>query len=429
MKFDFQANHEGAMLALFAPSDVASRIAIPGGEPAEELHITLFYFYDNADLGDDNRNRILQLASKLAAEYTGLDVVLQGTEVFEENEERPLVAIVRSPMLEDFRGRLAAVLDDAGIEYSKDYEYKPHLTLKYLEDGPRPDVTVEECFVVNKVEARFADKRVPIYFGNHFVRRPPRPGHYARPKAGQIQRRGSASWEDATNRQQKKLVQVYDTWAAELKRGLRQRADRGATVPELSAYLDGQIPFLEKRLTEIQAAGILGAVKVSAKSRADLPQIRAISDRLIAENVEMIRQNLIPRIHEKVTLALATGAVVTAGTLNAALNTTRAMPAAYSGGYWVAIFEVQKGLGQVREDERKAQGQEIEPIRWVLDPLAEHCQASAGYFGCPEMAGEYPGGWSTLKTVPAGQVTCRGNCRCHIEVKRDGQWQRGVFRD
>jgi 2'-5' RNA ligase len=138
MKLEFAANHEGAMLAVFAPPGVANRIAIPGGEPADDLHVTLFYFGDNADLGEYERKLILDLTAALTAEYPGLDVLLHGTEVFEENDERPLVARVWSPTLETFRLRLATALDLAGIRYSKEHEYKPHLTLKYLNQEAAP---------------------------------------------------------------------------------------------------------------------------------------------------------------------------------------------------------------------------------------------------------------------------------------------------
>lgn len=263
-----------------------------------------------------------------------------------------------------------------------------------------------------------------------FVRMVNRRSHFvARPRAGQKQRPNAGSWEEATNRQQRRLVEVFDKWSAELKRGLRTRFDNGETTPELAAFLDAQIPTLEKRLSEIQAAGINGAVKISARSRAGLPQIQALRERLVADNLALIRENLVPRIHEKLTMALALGVVASIPALNEYFTTSRAWPAEYSGGYWVAIFEVQKGLGKVREDERKAAGLDLEPVRWILDPDAVHCQTSPGFFGCPELAGEYPGGWNTLRTVPAGNVTCRGNCRCHIEVFRDGAWRRGVYDD
>lgn len=267
----------------------------------------------------------------------------------------------------------------------------------------------------------------------------------ARPKAGQKQRIGSGDWEQQTNRQQRKLVRVYDEWAANVKRELARKAKNGATIPELQAYIDAQVPKLEERLVKIQTKGIQSAVKAAAGSRADLPAVKGMADQQIRENVEMIRNNLVPKVHEKLTLALATAVpaigIATIGGLRAeqqkavalaiknASAAGRTMPAQYAGGYWVAIFETEKTLGGVREDERAAEGLPPEPVRWDLDPRAEHCKPSPGFYGCPELAGEYPGGWRTLPTVPAGQVTCRGNCRCRVSVFRDGEWRRGVYDD
>ena len=90
------------------------------------------------------------------------------------------------------------------------------------------------------------------------------------------------------------------------------------------------------------------------------------------------------------------------------------------------IFETQKALGTEKEHELALEGLAPERIRWVLDPNADHCEDSAGHYGCPGLAGEYDS-WNDLPTVPAGQVTCRGNCRCHLEVFRDGDWRRGVY--
>lgn len=263
----------------------------------------------------------------------------------------------------------------------------------------------------------------------------------ARPKAGQKQRIGSGDWEQQTNRQQRKLVRVYDEWAAAMKRELNRRAGNGATIPELQDYLDQQIAKLEERLIEIQTKGIQNAVKTAAGSRVDLPAVLGMTEQQIRENVLLIKNNLVPNIHEKLTLALATAVPIVgigliaeqqraiALAIKNATAAGRAMPAQYAGGYWVAIFETEKTLGGIREDERAAEGLAPEPVRWDLDPRAVHCKPSPGFYGCPELAGEYPGGWRTLKTVPAGQVTCRGNCRCRVSVFRDGEWRRGVYDD
>jgi hypothetical protein len=266
-----------------------------------------------------------------------------------------------------------------------------------------------------------------------------------RPKAGQKQRIGSGDWEQGTNRQQRKLVREYDKWAASVKREIARLAKKGASIPELQTYLDGQIPKLEERLIEIQTKGIQNAVKTAAGTRAELPAVLGMTEGQIRENVLLIKNNLVPKIHEKLTLALATAVpavgIAVIGGLRAeqqravaraiknASAAGRAMPAQYAGGYWVAIFETEKTLGGVREDERAAQGLAPEPVRWDLDPRAVHCHPSTGFHGCAELAGEYPGGWRTLPTVPAGQVTCRGNCRCRISVFRNGEWRRGIYDD
>jgi DNA-binding transcriptional MerR regulator len=253
--------------------------------------------------------------------------------------------------------------------------------------------------------------------------------YQARPKAGQKQRVGSGDWEGLANRQQKKLVRTYDKWAAKIKKVIKRMNARGASTAEITAYLDGQMPDLEAALLEATNQGIIKAARVSAGKRADNPAIQAIVKRQIRENTDLVKSNLVPNIHEKLILAAAGGAFITAANMNTAFNVPRAMPAQYAGGAYVAVFEVQKGLGKAREAERASEGLEPEVVRWVLDPRAEHCKTSPGYSGCPELAGEYPNGWNTLPTVPAGQVTCRGNCRCHLEVYRDGQWRRGVYDD
>lgn len=265
--------------------------------------------------------------------------------------------------------------------------------------------------------------------------------HGARPSAGQKQRIGSGDWEKSTNRQQRKIIRTFDEWVAALKRELNRLAKRGASMPELHGHLDTQIPVLEERLVQVMTKGVESAVKKTAGSRAELPQIRAKAQRMIEENVTLVRRNLIPHIHEKISLTLAAavpGLIIgglaleqqkaVAMAIRNASAATRSAPAQFAGGYWVAIFETQKSLGEVREDERAGQGLEPEPVRWNLDPRAEHCKPSSGFYGCPDLAKDYKT-WRDLPTVPAGQVTCRGNCRCYLTVYRDGQWQRGVYDD
>lgn len=255
--------------------------------------------------------------------------------------------------------------------------------------------------------------------------------HFQHPVGGQRQRRLPGNWERATNGQQKKLVRTFDDWSADLNRELKAEAAKGATPGQLSAILDKRIPDLEKSMLDVTNQGIIGATRISAKSRAGLPIVQAVSRSQIEANSLLVMNSLIPKIHEGLMLPIARGLNENPTALKESLEALRFAPAQYAGGYWVAIFEVQKALGGQREAERASLGLAVEPIRWVLDPNAEHCKPTpekGGFYGCPELAREYPH-WSAIPTVPGGHVTCRGNCRCHLEVYRDGEWRRGVYAD
>lgn len=241
-------------------------------------------------------------------------------------------------------------------------------------------------------------------------------------------RQSTGKWEQMANAQQKKLVRVYNTWSAGIRRKLVNAAKRGEPVSAQIALLERNLPTLQGDLLESINAGTTKAIRASAGSRFNTPEVTRELSRQIAENDKMVKTALLPRMHEKLIEVVALGKAQNPKMLQASFLPLQSAAASYAGAAWLAIFTVQQVLGKVRERERIADGEPIEKVRWVLDPRAEHCKASPGYYGCPELAKEYAS-WSSLPTVPAGQVTCRGNCRCHLEVLRDGVWKRGVYDD
>lgn len=246
-------------------------------------------------------------------------------------------------------------------------------------------------------------------------------------RAGGIKQRQSAGdWEQLTNRQQRRITRLYDEWSAKTRRGLVDMARRGATIAEQQAFLERKLREFERGMVETYGRGIDIARRASGGVRSDIPALVGLAEEKKTEGSSMISNNLVPLMMASLMGAIVAGDAQNPKTLMADFNAVRAMPPSYSGGAWVMIFETQKTLGKQREHERMLEGLAPEPVRWVLDPHAAHCADSAGYHGCPSLAGEYPN-WDALPTVPAGQVTCRGNCRCHLEVFRDGQWQRGVY--
>lgn len=348
-----------------------------------------------------------------------------------------MIDVIQRTHLTHFKGRIgevqSVVLDkskfptrEAAMAWAKDHGFDISTSRETANQWRIRQYPPEECkgHYITKDLTEGVQGVVCIQDG-HFHSR----DFQARKPGGQKQRFPPGGWEKATNRQQRKLVREYDEWAAQLKREINAKAARGGTQAELAAILSKNLPDLEERMIKTVNKGTIGAARIAAGSRYDRPAVQAAVEEQKAENTKLVKENLIPNLHAKLILPLVMGAVFAPMSLNESIHNWRIMPAQYAGGYWVAIFKTQKALGKERETERAAQGLRPEPVRWILDPNAEHCKTSEGFSGCPDLAGEYPNGWDSLPTVPAGQVTCRGNCRCHIEVFRDGQWQRGVYED
>lgn len=230
-------------------------------------------------------------------------------------------------------------------------------------------------------------------------------------------------WERSTNTQQRALVMAYDRWAAQLRRDLLAAKSIALSLTQQELILDRALPGLEMALLETTHRGILAAEKVALRGEPPSARVLLVETERLKQNDDLVQAKLIPFLGERLKGQLAAGMVADPKLLTAGLAAQRSFPAQLSGNSWVMIFETLKAKGQDENAERSKQGLPPVKVRWVLDPLAEHCQPSSGYYGCPELAGEYPE-WDAMPTVPGGQVTCRLNCRCLVEVWQNGKWER-----
>lgn len=252
----------------------------------------------------------------------------------------------------------------------------------------------------------------------------PRPRH----RAGQDLRTGSAPYERATNAHQRRLVAAYDRWASVARVRVRQALERGVPPSQLPGIMSALMSTLESELIDLGRRGILSAARTSVGRRSTQDsRTSGFIQNLVGENTFLIQSQLVPNIRESIIRSIQNAWPVVPGSLPDLVRTVfdaqRSKVAQYGGGAWVAIFEVQRQVGRQTE----LDSGERQRVRWNLHPLADHCSASPGKFGCPDLARIYDS-WNDLPTVPAGEVTCRGNCRCWLEVEIEGQWQRGLTR-
>ena len=227
----------------------------------------------------------------------------------------------------------------------------------------------------------------------------------------------------AVNAQQHRLVRAYDTWAAGVKRDMDAALKRWATPGQLKLILENHLPELEAVMLDATHQGIQTVERLVVGRAKPSPRVLAARDAHLLKNDGLVSTALVPFIGERLAAALVGPGILDSRAVLGALAAQRAYPAQYAGGFWAMVFETKQAQGLDLDEEQRRLGLPPVKVRWVLDPQAEHCQASPGFYGCPDIAGEYPS-WGNLPTVPAGQVTCRGNDRCWIEVWRDGRWQR-----
>lgn len=122
-----------AMLALYPPPALAGRLALPGGLASADLHCTLAYVGDAANV---DPQALFAAACSLTARapITGS---IAGHARFTGGEQDVLVALVDSANLEDLRAAALDALAAAGVAVPREHGYTAHITRLYAapDDG------------------------------------------------------------------------------------------------------------------------------------------------------------------------------------------------------------------------------------------------------------------------------------------------------
>ena len=131
-----QPDYSGsAMLALYPPPELADALAIDGGLPASEMHVTIAYVGDAADVDPE----ALRAAAEALSARAPVAASISGHARFTGGDQDVIVALADSPQIEELRADALAVLAEAGIAQASEHGYTPHLTIQYLgADDPDP---------------------------------------------------------------------------------------------------------------------------------------------------------------------------------------------------------------------------------------------------------------------------------------------------
>lgn len=131
-------NSGGAMICLRAP-EMAS-LAVDGGTPTDELHITLAFLGDAASLGDDVLAELASICTEVSGQFSAGEGRVAGPAAFVNDPDPdadagdatvPLVALIDSDWLCDVYHAIDDALDASSIDTPTDHGFIPHMTLQY----------------------------------------------------------------------------------------------------------------------------------------------------------------------------------------------------------------------------------------------------------------------------------------------------------
>lgn len=159
--------HTGAMVALIPTAEDAERLAVEGGEPAEELHLTLAYLGEAADLGARGKQDVIDHVSTVANGLPRLEAEIFSVNAFNptgaDGRDTCLVWGVTGDMLDAVQEMVDETLHliDAAIP-SQHRPFAAHITAVYTGDLSR----IAE--LASKV-GPIAFDRLRLAFGGEFI--------------------------------------------------------------------------------------------------------------------------------------------------------------------------------------------------------------------------------------------------------------------
>jgi GNAT superfamily N-acetyltransferase len=125
------ADYNGVMVALVPPQEVCEGLAVDGGEPIDNMHITLVYLGGKDDHDEENLAMLPDYVQAWARTQKPLTARVGGVGTFVNPAEHVLWAAVDIPHGTVFRDSLVTFLEGRGYTIRHDHGWTPHLTMAY----------------------------------------------------------------------------------------------------------------------------------------------------------------------------------------------------------------------------------------------------------------------------------------------------------
>lgn len=139
-----QAVHTGAMVALIPTAEDAARLAVDGGQPADELHVTLAYLGEAAALGARGQQDVIDGVSTAANGLSQFEADAFAISAFNPGNASDRETCLVLGLSGDIIDAVHSLVDEALREALWSVDYPPphrpwhaHMTLQYTDDLTR----------------------------------------------------------------------------------------------------------------------------------------------------------------------------------------------------------------------------------------------------------------------------------------------------
>lgn len=127
---------KGAIVCLVPPASLARDLALPDGEAAEDLHVTLVHLGDAEALDESARLLILTATEHFGMRLGPVIGTFNGVARFSAPDGTDAAVLtLDAPGLGAIRERIAGALDTLGFAVSAEHGFLPHLTRAYVARG------------------------------------------------------------------------------------------------------------------------------------------------------------------------------------------------------------------------------------------------------------------------------------------------------
>ena len=133
----------GAMVALVPDAESATRLFLEGGLSADDLHMTMVYLGQAADLSDEVKDAVAAAVAKYERKGTVPAKAFAAAVFNPDQDETASVLLLDTPEGRALREEVAAELADHIPDEAHDFI--PHLTLSYLKNNDEIPVAVQEA--------------------------------------------------------------------------------------------------------------------------------------------------------------------------------------------------------------------------------------------------------------------------------------------